>query len=264
MGYSRDLASLILQHDALASYLKQQSQNSQFQEQKLEKTRRSRTILEEADIDSMAKSVFLERMEHAEMLRRQVSTTENRIQLRTLVAPCDGFVTEIFARSGDVVQEFIPVIAVDEIKPKFLTMYIPENSTVQPEPGMQVDITSSRSSDFNTTGTVTFVHPGFSRAGERLSFRGQIFWARKVLVALSKNHNLIPGEVINARLGDLADEKDYIAVASASENSSVEANDGADSPPLQDMQVPQNLVSKSRFEPSGIVWISELKKYFYD
>ena len=170
-------------------------------------------------------------------------------------------VTEIFARSGDVVQEFIPVIAVDEIKPKFLTMYIPENSTVQPEPGMQVDITSSRSSDFNTTGTVTFVHPGFSRAGERLSFRGQIFWARKVLVALSKNHNLIPGEVINARLGDLADEKDYIAVASASENSSVEANDGADSPPLQDMQVPQNLVSKSRFEPSGIVWISELKKY---
>ncbi len=259
LGHSRDLTTLVLQRDALESYLREQSKDLEYQSQKLEKTRLSRNLFEEADIDSMAKSVFLERMEHAEMLRRQISTTEYRIQLRTITSPGDGFVTEIYARPGDVVQEFAPVLTVEEIRPRFMTLYIPEKSTDQPEIGMKVDISSSRSRDFNTTGVVTFVHPGFSRAAERLSFRGQIFWARKVQVALIKDHNLVPGEIVNARIGDLAKTEDYLATATAAENATID--NGKNSPRLLNIEIADSLGDKSRFEPSGIVWIHEIGRY---
>ena len=200
LGHSRDFADLVLQRDALASYLREQGKDLNAQSRKLEETRKSRKILEDSDLDSITKSMILEGMEHAESLRRQISTAEYRIRLRTITAPCDGYVTELFARAGDAVDQFAPIIELDEIKPRFLTVYIPEKSNLQPVPGMPVEINSSRDRNFNTTGVITFVHPGFARASERISFRGQIFWARRVRVQLRDDHQLLPGEVVSTRI----------------------------------------------------------------
>ena len=45
---------------------------------------------------------------------------------------------------------------------------------------MKFDIFSARGKEFNTTGIVTFIHPGFYQASERVSFRQQIFWHEKL------------------------------------------------------------------------------------
>ncbi|MCU0644645.1 MAG: efflux RND transporter periplasmic adaptor subunit, partial [bacterium] len=265
LGHSRDLADLILQRDALLSYLREQRKNLESQSQQVEKTRQSRKFLEAANIDSMTKSLLTERMEYAESLRRLVAETEYRISLRTIVAPCDGFVTEILARSGDVVDAFIPILAVEELKPAYLDVYIPEQSTLQPEPGMTVEIFSSRTREYNTTGVITFVHPGFTQASERLSFRGQFFWARKVRVELPKDHHLIPGEVVNARITTKVNHKNNLSSAViASEHDS--SHDGSsfqtkNHPPLLKMEVPDRLWQQTRFEPSGVAWLPDLGKY---
>ncbi|UCE06655.1 MAG: efflux RND transporter periplasmic adaptor subunit [bacterium] len=263
LGHSRDLSNLILQRDALASYLKEQSKDLEFQTQKLEKTRQSRKILEDADVDSITKSMLLEQMEYAESLRRQIAATEHRISLRTIVAPCDGYVTEMFARAGDVVEAFVPILTVEELKPMYLDVYIPEKSNLQPEPGMMVEIFSSRKKEYNTTGVITFVHPGFTRASERLSFRGQMFWARKARVELSKDHYLIPAEVVNTRIRKHIKSKDYLSLkAIASQNNKTDSSHHVKKhPPLMNMEVPETLWEITRFEPSGITWLPDIGKY---
>ena len=200
LGYSRDLSALILKRDALASYLQEQSKDVVFQKEQLQKTRKSRKMFETTDVDSISKLLLVEKMDYTESLHREVAATEFRIGLRTILAPCDGYITEIFALPGDIISSFAPVVIVEELKPHFLDVYIPESSDLEPEAGMQVEIFSSRDDIYNTVGTISFVHPGFARGSERVSFRGQVFWARKVRVELPPDHQLIPGEVVNARL----------------------------------------------------------------
>ncbi len=263
LGHSRDLADLILQRDALASYLREQRKDLEFQSQKLEKTRASRKLFEEANLDSMTRSLIYEQMEYAETLQRQIGETENRIRLRTIVAPCDGYVTEIFAHAGDVVDAFIPVLSIEETQSVYVNVFIPEKSTLLPEPGMKVELMSTRSREFNTTGVITFVHPGFTQAADRLSFRGQIFWARKARVELPKNHHLIPGEVVYAHImKNTASDSHFASSAVASDNSVTKStNSGAKHPPVKNMEVPVDLYKKTRFEPSAITWLPEVGKY---
>lgn len=200
LGYSKDLSALILKRDALASYLQEQSKDVKLQKEQLQKTRKSREIFETTNVDSISKLLLVEKMDYAESLYREVVATEFRIGYRTILAPCDGYITEIFALPGDIISSFEPVVIVEELKPHFLDVYIPESSSLEPKTGMEVEIFSSRDDIYNTEGTISFVHPGFARGSERVSFRGQVFWARKIRVELPPDHQLIPGEVVNTRL----------------------------------------------------------------
>lgn len=265
LGHSRDLADLILQRDALVSYLKEQRKDLDFQSQQVAKTRQTRKMLQAANVDSMTRSLLIEQMEYAEELRRLVAETEHRIRLRTIVAPCDGYVTELLVRSGDVVEAFIPIVTVEELKPAYLDVYVPEQSNAPLAPGMEVEIFSSRLREYHTTGVIRFVHPGFTQASERLSFRGQLFWARKVRVELPEDHHLIPGEVVNARITTKVNHKNNVSSAViASEHDS--SHDGSafqnkKHPPLLKMEVSERLWQKTRFEPSGVAWLADIDKY---
>jgi multidrug resistance efflux pump len=200
LGTSRDLPGLVIQRDALEAYLSRQRSELDRLSEYAKDLRNARRRLAKAGLDSMTQSLLMEQMEHAEELRREIVIAENRIRLRTLVSPCDGVVTDLNARPGDVVQDFDSVLTVEERSPVYMTVYLPEKTILRPESGMRAKIFSSRGRKYNTMGTVVFVHPGISRAPERLSFRGQLFWARKVRVTLDSSHALLPGEVVNVRL----------------------------------------------------------------
>ncbi len=200
LGTSRDLPALVIQRDALEAYLSRQRGELTRLSEYTRDLKNARRRLAKADLDSMTKSLLTEQMEHSEELRREIVIAENRIRLRTLVSPCDGVVTDINAWQGDVVQDFDSVLTVEGREPGYLTVYLPEKTTLRPESGMRAKIFSSRGRKYNTGGTVVFVHPGISRAPDRLSFRGQLFWARKVRVTLDSSQALIPGEVVNVRL----------------------------------------------------------------
>lgn len=262
LGYNPDLPALIIQRDALEAYLREQGTVLTDQGERIKESQQSRKKLEEARLDDITKSMLLERMERAEDLRREIDATEYRIHLRTIIAPCDGYVTEILANAGDVVQDFIPCITIEESKAGYLIVFLPEKARLKPEPGMFVKVYVPRNSDFNTSGTVTFIHPGFTRADERLSFRGQIFWARKVHVELDKDHKLIPGEVVYVKINGNHSSKLKNNSAKASQKPLLKTEHHPDDhPPIKNLKVPASLQQLSRFEPSGVVWLPELKKY---
>ncbi len=106
-------------------------------------------------------------------------------------------------------------------------MECPEAQNRQLEAGQSVEVYSRRSDQFNTTGHIRFVHPGFSRMPERLWLRGQMLWVRKFRVELAPHHSLLPGESVLVRV--LEGGKDAAATSGAgalSEDGSAIAVDG--------------------------------------
>ena len=261
LGHSRDFADLILKRDALNSYLREQSKELKLQTEKLNKTNKSRKALDNADSDSIVQFMLLKPMERARELYRRLAIARHRIQLRTIIAPVEGYIVELLASPGDVVQEFMPILTVEEAIPKYLTVYLPEKSHLRPIIGANVKIHSERSRKFNSTGFVKFVHPGFSITPERLSFRGQIFWARKIRVDLEKGHSLLPGEIVYARIEKYLENGNYFSSkVQASETTSV-GYGRIQNPSIIEMNVPENLWARTRFEPSGITWLEDIQKY---
>ncbi|HDQ45778.1 MAG TPA: hypothetical protein ENN17_09830 [bacterium] len=262
LGHSRDLSALILQRDALASLLREQGKDLTRQTRKLQEARKSRDLLDATPLDSLTRSLFVEHMARAEEIERMTASIEHRMTLRTLFSPCEGYVTEILARQGNVVQDFDSVLCVEEIPPRYVDVYIPERSGIQPMNGMEAKIYSRRNRALNTTGLISFVHPGFVRADERLAFRGQMFWARKLRVELDEGHGLLPGEAVTVRIKVRDRRGLFLANPGPASAGTTEAN-GPDRipPPLKKIQVPLSLREKSRFEPSGITWVPAKGKY---
>ena len=200
LGTSRDLPDWMIRRDALEAFLSRQRNEMARLSEQAKDIQRSNNRLTDANLDSMTQSLLTEQMKHAEELQRDIVVTEEHIRRRTLVSPCDGVVTDLNAGPGDAVKDFDSVILIEEKNPRYLTVYLPEKTSIRPVPGMKANIYSSRGRKYNTSGTVSFVHPGISRATERISFRGHVFWARKVQVELDSTHALLPGEVVNVRI----------------------------------------------------------------
>ncbi len=197
LGSSRDLHSLILQRDGLEAYMRIQRGERERLSKEAAGLRRAVQQLKSADPDSVPGIALAGRAGAFGSVRILL---ESQIRMRSLVSPIDGVVTDINARPGDVVEDFDSLITVEERRPVYMTVYLPEKTSIRTDSGMSVRITSQRGRKYDTRGTVIFTAPGISRAPERLSFRGQLFWARKVRVALDSSHALLPGEVVNVHL----------------------------------------------------------------
>lgn len=256
LGYSSNLTTLVIQRDALVSYLAELRKEADRLSAKLDRIRKSRGLFEKADDDSMTQSLLLDQMEYTEMVRREILETQNRIRMRTILAPCDGFVTAINARPGDVVQEFDSLLVVEEALPRYLIVFLPETSTLEPATGMKVKVNSARNRKFSTTGIVTFVHPGYTQASKRLTFRGINFWARKVHVQLAEDNHLLPGEVVTVRIGNHMSQDDLYAMGIVTSGEAMNRM-----PDLYDMTISNEMMRETRFEPSGITWIPDLNQF---
>ncbi len=200
LGSSRDLHGLILQRDGLEAYMRIQHGEKERLSREASGLRRAVQMLKPAALDSLSGSVPGKRPAHPEESRRGRLLLESQIRMRSLVSPIDGVVTDINARPGDVVEDFDSLITVEERRPAYMTVYLPEKTSIRPDSGVSVRISSQRGRKYDSRGTVIFTAPGISRAPERLSFRGQLFWARKVRVALDSSHALLPGEVVNVHI----------------------------------------------------------------
>jgi multidrug efflux pump subunit AcrA (membrane-fusion protein) len=199
LGSSRDLLSLILQRDGLEAYMRIQRGERERLSREAAGLRKAIQRLKSAALDNRSGSVLMEHLAHAEGLQSEWVLLESQIRMRSLVSPVDGVVTDINARPGDVVEDFDSLITVEEKRPAYMTVYLPEKTSIRTDSGTSVRISSQRGRKYDTRGTVIFVAPAISRAPERLSFRGQLFWARKVRVALDSSHALLPGEVVTVR-----------------------------------------------------------------
>jgi len=205
LGRGRDLARLLIQRDALRQSVAEQSALIQH------RVRMAPDDDSQAGRDTVLTSLVGDRMESIHETLRRLTLIEQRMEYRTVSAPCEGLVVEIIARKGSTIDPYLPIMTVEDTQVSFVEVYVPETQDRQVEVGQPVEVYSRRSDQYNTTGRISFVHPGFSPMPERLWLRGQMLWARKLRVELAPHHSLLPGESVRVRI--LEGRGDHAATA---------------------------------------------------
>ena len=89
-----------------------------------------------------------------------------------------------------------------------------------------------------------------------MTFRGIDFWARKVRVELEEGNTLLPGEIVTVRIKNHVDREQLYAMGLDENGENPTWMSG-----LSMMSVSDSLMKQTRFEPSGLVWVTELNRY---
>lgn len=194
LGRGRDLARLIIDRDGLRQRVAEQSA---LIEPRIRPVSADNT---QAGRDTALTSLLGDRMESIHETLRLIVLVEQRMSMRTVNSPCAGLVVEITATQGGIIDEYLPLMTVEDTRVSFVEVYVPETQDRPVVVGQSVEVYSRRSDQYSTTGRISFVHPGFSPIPERLWLRGQMLWARKFRVELAPDHSLLPGESVRVRI----------------------------------------------------------------
>ncbi|MBT6145002.1 MAG: HlyD family efflux transporter periplasmic adaptor subunit [Gemmatimonadetes bacterium] len=193
LGRGRDLARLLIQRDALRQSVAEQSALTQ---------QRFRPSTEDPQDsrNAILTSLVGDRMQSIQETLRRLTRVEQRMALRVVTAPCTGLVVDINAYEGSTIDEYVPIMTVEDTQVSFVEVFVPETQDRRVVVGQPVEVYSRRSEQYSTTGHISFVHPGFAPMPERLWLRGQMSWARKFRVELAPHHALVPGESVRVRI----------------------------------------------------------------
>lgn len=253
LGRARDLTDLLIRRDAAARFVREASAVPLADPAD---RKRDEVPQVSSDAEDVVRSMVGERLERISELTLRLTTVDERMGRRRILAPCDGQVVGLHALPGDAVDGFQPIVTVEEPAASFIDVYIPESTDLAPRPGQQVRVRPRRAGVGATRGTVISVDPGYSAVPERLAFRNIVNWARRFRVRLDEGHVLMPGEA--ARV-EVLDEFFEVPAAAAAEKKTPSST-ATDSVATL-MQVPASILARGRFEPSGIAWLPDIERY---
>ncbi len=257
LGHTPDLTRLLLRRAWLERYVAEANASERAIERKVQAQQAESGVTLPDDEKKLVQSGLSERSLAVSELRTEIALLEERIHARSLHAPCIGRVVDVLAWESDTLAAFQPWIVIEETRSNHLQMYIPETADTSIATGTRVEITPRRRSLDIFGGTVVFVHPGFEAVPERLTFRNQIFWARKVRVKLDDGHPFLPGEAVHVRFtGKNVDfpHSAHAAPLPASKKNKVTLKEGT-------ITVPPELARRTRFEPSALTWLDDLQRF---
>ncbi len=261
LGTDSNLIDLVARRDFLKRFIKEQEKYSASHSGEVLRNVQSRRNEDERDADLVGLSMLADRMERLEDIKRLMVLTDERIRKRCVIAPTEGYVSEFAVQIGDTVEAFLPVIIIEEGASEYVELYLNEFHDDKLNVGDTVELYSKRARQYDTKGVITFVHPGFTPMPLRFAMFNQVPWGRKIRVKLAAGHKLMPGEVVRAHIvGPSEDSSDILQKADAAAvNTPLKSEEKA--PVLQKIHVPQALKDKTRFEPSGLIWLHDIQRY---
>jgi multidrug resistance efflux pump len=167
---------------------------------------------------------------------------------RTLRAPLDGVVASVVHRAGDPVAAGQPVVVLRGTPNQLVAWLGPIAVNALPV-GRSVRALA-RNGKRTLEGTVVRLGPAVERLPEQLwSQPARPAWGRPVYIQLKKAApDLVAGEPIRLSLDPTI--PNGVAVAAP-----------APSTGPQPLNVPASLLQRTRFEPSGALWLPELGRY---
>jgi len=251
LGRTRDLADLMIQRESTRSFIKERkkvlknnARNSAGPSKKM-----SREHLEELLISKLG-----DRLEQIDRVKLGLTIINERMHNRRIVAPCTGYVTAILFRQGDTVKAYDPVVTIEDTDIGYVTAYVPEVIRTSAKNGQAVHVFLKSTGTLGAQGHISFVHPGYSPIPSRLTYRGQEVWARKLRVKINSPHNLLPGEAVRVSLA--GEQYTFTAAKEA-----LAATSDKTRPAVKMIDVPAQISSITPFEPSGLIWLDDIRQY---
>lgn len=277
LGRSRDLSDLIIRRDTLERVIAAQKPILKSKGAGSGDDGRDKV----AEREEVVRSMLGENHEKMNEIRVNLQIVQARRANRTIISPTDGRVVNLVNMAGDTVDNFVPVINIEETAINYVDAYVPETSGQLPQIGQRVNLYPHRQMAQNATGVIVAVDPGYQAIPLRLSFRGNLYWARKFRIQVDRPHALMPGEAVRVEMQDsMIGVTDAIAnaidhqkapgtrqpdAAPASGDVPMVETSGStvtlDASALQKIRYAPASGFEGSFEPSGLIWLADIERY---
>ncbi len=192
-----------------------------------------------------------------EVARSRLSLLQARREALTLRAPRDGVVFRVLLHPGDVVTPGSPVVVIRSARPERVLAYVTDALASRVSVGARATVSLRDGSGRTIAGRVASLAGGMTPLpGQLQTVLNPGAWGREVVIDLVEAAGaLAPGQVVSVAFGGGGDGTATIARASEV------VSDAASATGPAPMTVPDALRGRTRFEPSGIVWIPEREKF---
>lgn len=192
-----------------------------------------------------------------QQLEEEKSYLERQRNNLFVFAEIDGIVGSVNFKRGERAPAFSPIITVLPDSPTFVQGYIYESQQSSVRPGSKVMIHSLTNTSASVKGKVVSVGSRFVEIPVRLAptiqNQSSGVWGREVVVEIPRNSTIILGEKVQISPIRLL-LNPFLAYADDQELPRSDAE-------IHKIQLPAGLAQKTKFEASGAVYLSDLKKY---
>lgn len=189
-----------------------------------------------------------------EVLDARLKALQDRRERLVLRAPADGHVVSIHLQTGGVTGPREPVATVVGRSGGKVVACISEASALDVSVGDPAELYLRNGSGEAMTGHVVGMGPIVDTLPSRCRPNvQQKAWGRDVVILLDEPESLLPGQVLDVEI--LAGTQPVSGSARAARSSTVTPSS------VRDMILPTSLMKRTRFEPSGLVWVPQLLRY---
>jgi hypothetical protein len=191
-------------------------------------------------------------------LENQVIALENRQKSLYVFAPFDGVIGSVNFKKGETVKPYDPFITVSPNAPTYIDAFIHESLQTKVVVGQTVTITSMSDTSHSIEGHVASMGSRIIELPVRIGrMQSTKMWGREIVIEIPVQNPFLLGEKVEVSHPFL---QVSFPVARASEKTTKSKADmGPASPQL--VSLPPSIKNLSSFEPSGAVYVKDLKKF---
>ncbi len=189
-------------------------------------------------------------------LKKQLEGLEDEKKALFVFAGVDGIVGAVNFRTGERVSSFTPILTLSPENPTYVEGFVHESLQTKLEVGETVNVTSSSGLKVIQGKVVSVGSRIILMPARLMSYPNAQIYGREVVVAIPENNELLHGEKVQIK-----PPFNFITVsqANASAKTNLVQQYVSQEPSL--MEVPTALTKRFQFEPSGAIYLDDLKKF---
>lgn len=187
----------------------------------------------------------------------QLGELEEQKKKLYVFAQVDGIIGTVNFRQGEKVPGFTTILTLTPDSPTYVEGFVHESLKTKLVVGKTVRITPLSSDTQAMEGKIVSVGSRIIQIPLRLmSYPNMQVWGREVVVEIPPHNGLLLGEKVQIK-----PKFDLLSIAQATASTDIKMNTGATTTEPADMKLPLTIKKHFQFEPSGAVYLSDIKKF---
>lgn len=189
-------------------------------------------------------------------LQKQLEGLEEEKKGLFVFASVDGIVGAVNFRTGERVSSFTPILTLSPENPTYVEGFVHETLKTKLEVGESVNVTSSTGSELIQGKVVSVGSRIILMPARLMTYPNAQIYGREVVVEIPERNGLLHGEKVQIKPPFSLIK---VSQANASPKTNLVQQHSAQEPGL--MTIPSAVTKRFSFEPSGAIYLDDLKKF---
>jgi hypothetical protein len=190
-------------------------------------------------------------------LLREIQFLEKQKKNLYIFADMSGVIGSVNYKRGERAAAFTPLLTISPASPTYVQGFIHESMYTKVKLGQMVHVSSSTDARKRVEGKVVSVGSRIVEFPLRLQrYPNVTLWGREVVVELPSTNPYLLGESVQ-----ITPEFSFFETVYADNAAVVPAKVKVQKDNPQVLPIPDNLKALSKFEPSGLIYLEDVKKF---